>query len=89
MPEIILKFQILIGKNFNIRREPIPIFSDEELRRLTMPVFLFVGAKDIMLHSMETADRMKKLVPNARINILPEGGHSIINLTDTIFEQIK
>ncbi|MCX7747742.1 MAG: alpha/beta hydrolase [Clostridia bacterium] len=89
MPEIILKFQILIGKNFNIRREPIPIFSDEELRHLTMPVFLFVGAKDIMLHSMETADRMKKLVPNARINILPEGGHSIINLTDTIFEQIK
>ncbi|MFZ5643813.1 MAG: alpha/beta fold hydrolase [Bacillota bacterium] len=89
MPEIILKFQILIVKNFNIRREPIPIFSDEELRRLTMPVFLFVGAKDIMLHSMETADRMKKLIPNARINILPEGGHSIINLTDTIFEQIK
>lgn len=89
MPEIILKFQILIGKNFNTRREPIPIFSDEELRGLTMPVFLFVGAKDIMLHSMETADRMEKLVPNARINILPEGGHSIINLTDTIFEQIK
>lgn len=89
MPEIILKFQILIGKNFNIRKEHIPIFSDEELIRLTMPVFLFVGAKDIMLHSIETADRMKKLVPNARINILPEGGHSIINLTDTIFEQIK
>ncbi len=89
MPEIMLKFQILIGKNFNIRRESIPIFSDEELRRLTMPVFLFVGAKDIMLHSMETADRMKKLVPNARINILPEGGHSLTNLTDTIFEQIK
>lgn len=89
MPEIMLKFQILIGKNFNTRREPIPIFSDEELRRLTMPVFLFVGAKDIILHSMETADRMKKLVPNTIINILPEGGHSIINLTDTIFEQIK
>ncbi|HYE11878.1 MAG TPA: alpha/beta hydrolase [Patescibacteria group bacterium] len=89
MPEIILKFQILIGKNFNTRKEPIPIFSDDEIRCLTMPVFLFVGAKDIMLNSMETADRMKKLVPNARINVLPEGGHSIINLTDDILEQIK
>lgn len=89
MPEIFFQFQTLIGKNFNIRKEHIPIFSDEELRRLTMPVFLFVGAKDIMLHSMETADRIKKLVPNARITILPEGGHSLINLTDTIFEQIK
>ncbi|WP_069999030.1 alpha/beta fold hydrolase [Cellulosilyticum sp. I15G10I2] len=89
IPEIILKFQILIGKNFNTRKESIPIFSDDEIRRLTMPVFLFVGAKDIMLHSIETADRMKKLVPSARINILPEGGHSIINLADEILEQIK
>lgn len=89
MPEIMLKFQILIGKNFNIRKEHIPIFSDEEIMRLTMPVFLFVGAKDIMLHSVETSERMGKLVPNARINILPEGGHSLINLTDTILEQIN
>lgn len=89
MPEKILKFQILIGKNFNTRKEPIPIFSDDDIRHLTMPVFLFVGAKDIMLHSLETADRLRKLVPNARINILPECGHSIINVTDMIFEQIN
>lgn len=38
---------------------------------------------------METAHRMKKLIPNVGINILPEGGHSLINLTDTIFEQIN
>ena len=50
-------------------------------------MFLFVGAKDIMLHSMETADRMKKLVPNAKINILPEGGHSLINLADTYLDK--
>lgn len=89
MPEVILKFQVLIGKHFNIRREPIPIFSDDELRRLTMPVFLFVGAKDIILHSMETANRMRRLIPSARINIYPEGGHSIINIVDAILEQIQ
>lgn len=89
MPEVILNYQRLITQNFNSRREPIPIFSDDEISGLTMPVFLFVGAKDIMLHSMETVDRMKKLVPGTRINILPEVGHSIINLTDTILEQIK
>jgi len=44
---------------------------------------------DIMLHSMETADRMKRLVPDTRINILPDRGHSIINLADEILEQIK
>jgi pimeloyl-ACP methyl ester carboxylesterase len=89
MPEIMFKFQMLIGKHFKTRKEPIPIFSDDEIRHLTMPVFLYVGAKDIMLHSLETADRMKKLAPNATINILPDSGHSIINLSDTIAEQIK
>ncbi|MDF2512207.1 MAG: Ndr family protein [Herbinix sp.] len=89
MPEIMLNFQRLVIRNFNTRREPIPIFSDEEIKRLSMPVFLFVGAKDIMLHSMETVTRMKKLVPQARINVLPEGGHSLINLADSILDQIK
>ena len=89
MPEIILKYQALITINFNSRREPIPIFSDDELKRLTMPVFLFVGAKDIILHSIETADRLKRLVPNAKINVLSEAGHSLTNLTDTILEQIN
>jgi len=88
MPEVIFRFQILIGKNFNTRKEHIPIFSDEQLRCLTMPVFLYVGAKDVMIKSMETVERLKKLVPHTKVNILPEGGHSLINLTDTIFEQI-
>jgi pimeloyl-ACP methyl ester carboxylesterase len=89
MPEIILRFQILIGKHFKTRKEPIPIFSDDELKHLTMPVFLFAGANDIMLHSFKTAERMEKLVQNVKINIIPDGGHSLINLTDTILEQIK
>lgn len=89
MPEVMLNYQRLITQNFNSRREPIPIFNDDEIRRLTMPVFLFVGAKDIMLHSIETADRMKKLVPKAIVNVLPEAGHSLINLSDTILEQLS
>lgn len=35
IPEVFFKFQVLMGKNFNIRKEPIPIFTDEEIRRLT------------------------------------------------------
>jgi Predicted hydrolases or acyltransferases (alpha/beta hydrolase superfamily) len=90
MPEIFFKFQILIGKHFNVRREAIPVFTDEELMRLTaMPVFLFVGGKDVLLISAETAERMKKLVPNADINILPDAGHSLTSLTDTIFEKLE
>ncbi|MGL4106679.1 alpha/beta hydrolase [Clostridium sp. LP20] len=84
IPEKMLKYQKLIGKNFNNRTEIIPIFSDEDIKRLNMPTTLFVGLKDIMLHSDKTAKRLERLLPQAKINICPEAGHTIINLTDEI-----
>lgn len=86
IPEAMLKYQKLIGKNFKYRRESIPIFSDDELKLLTMPTVLFVGAKDIMLHSDKTARRLGKLLPRAQINNLPESGHSNVNNVDKIVE---
>lgn len=51
-----------------------------------MPTALFVGGKDIMLHSVKTATRLGNLLPHAKINIQPEAGHSIVNLPDKIME---
>lgn len=79
IPEEMLKYQKLIGKSFNYRRETIPIFSDNELRLLIMPTVLFAGAKDIMLYSDKTAKRLRDLLPQVEINILPEAGHSNVN----------
>ncbi len=84
IPEEMLKYQKLIGRNFNYRREGIPLFSDSELKRLTMPIVLFVGEKDIMFHSAETAKRLGNILPHAKINVLPGAGHVLINLTDKI-----
>ncbi|WP_217266773.1 alpha/beta fold hydrolase [Paenibacillus tianmuensis] len=75
---------MLIGKNFNYRREQIPLFADDELKRLTMSVVLFVGAKDIMLHSAKTAKRLGSLLPHARIQILPDAGHVLTHLAAQI-----
>ncbi len=84
LPEAVLEYQKLIGKNFNYRREGIPLFPDGELRRLTMPVALFVGEKDAMFHSLQTAKRLESILPHANINILPGAGHTLINLVDRI-----
>jgi len=84
IPEEMLRYQQLIGKNFNFRREMIPLYTDEELKRLDMPVILFVGDKDIMIHSRMTASRLGRLVPRASINVLPGVGHAVINLTKRI-----
>lgn len=89
IPEIILNYQRLITQSFNTRKEAIPPFSDDELRCLTMPVHVYVGENDILLRSLETAERVKKLVPNAKVTVLPEVGHSLIHLTDSILEQLR
>lgn len=89
LPEVALQYQKLIGKNFNFRREVIPLFSDLELKQLAMPVILFVGEKDIMLHSVATANRLRNLLPHAKINVLPGAGHTLINLTEQIISFLK
>lgn len=63
-----------------------PLFFDDELKLLTMPTVLFVGAKDIMLHSDKTAKCLGNLLPHAQINILPKAGHSNVNDVDKIIE---
>ncbi|GGE57269.1 alpha/beta fold hydrolase [Priestia taiwanensis] len=86
IPKEILTYQKLITKHFNFRKETIPLFSDDELRKLTISVALFVGAKDIMIHSAKTAKRLKSLVEYATINVLPDEGHSLVNQGEAIRE---
>jgi pimeloyl-ACP methyl ester carboxylesterase len=75
--------------NFNYRREVIPLFSDNEIKRLTMPTILFMGEKDIMFRSAKTANRLENLLPQGKINIIPGAGHVLINLTNNIIPFIE
>ncbi|KPU43565.1 carboxylesterase YbfK [Oxobacter pfennigii] len=86
IPEEFLKYQKLVGENFNYRREMMPLFEDSELRKLAMPVTMYVGGKDVIFHSEKSAKRLGNLVSHAKINILPEAGHAIINKSDKISE---
>lgn len=86
MPKIMLDYQKLIAKHFNFRKEVIPLFSDDELKKLTMPVSLFVGAKDVMFYSEKTAKRLGLLIDHAKINFIADEGHSIVNQGDEIRE---
>jgi pimeloyl-ACP methyl ester carboxylesterase len=84
VPEEVHRYQKLIGNNFNFRKELLPIFADGEIRRLTMPVTLFAGDQDIVFHTDQMMKRLERLVPEAKINILPGAGHALIHLTEKI-----
>ncbi|KJY28432.1 alpha/beta fold hydrolase [Streptomyces sp. NRRL S-495] len=54
-----------------------PVFSDEELRRLRTPALFLLGARSAMHDSRKVADRLGKLVPTARVEIVPGAGHAL------------
>jgi len=89
IPDIILNYQKLIALFFNSRQEIVPIFTDDELKNLTMPCILFVGGKDIMLYSDETLKRFLDVVPHAERVMLEDKGHSLAGLADDIMEFLK
>jgi len=72
-----MNFVSLIQEHFRPRRVKLPVFSDDALRRLDMPVLAIVGARDVLLDSAETKSRLERHVPQAEVVFLPETGHFI------------
>jgi len=68
---------LLISKHFRHRREPVPIFSDEDLKRLTMPLLAIVGARDALLDAHGTNRRLSEFAPGATVRVLPDCGHVV------------
>jgi pimeloyl-ACP methyl ester carboxylesterase len=73
------QFLTLIGRHFNYRMGSPPLFSDEALQRLSMPVLFIAGEKDALLNTPQTAARLQKLLPRLTANIIKADGHATIN----------
>ncbi|RCX19409.1 pimeloyl-ACP methyl ester carboxylesterase [Anaerobacterium chartisolvens] len=89
IPQVIMDYQKLIGQSFNFRREKVPLFTDAELTRVTIPSLLLVGKKDVMFHSIKTAHRYSSLVPHAKVTVLQEEGHTLVGLVDDILAFLR
>ena len=72
-------FMDVIMTHFRARIGAQPMFTDDELRRLTMPVLLIGGARDAILPSEKTAARLSSLLPHLEAHLLPEAGHALID----------
>lgn len=80
-----MEYLLLLQQNFIYRKEPIPIFTDKELVKLTMPVALIVGKNDIMIDSHDTQQRLNILLKNFTSYFIPNGGHSLGSQYKTIY----
>ena len=74
----------LISNNFSPFMGTVPVFSDEELKRLINPMMIIIGGKDVLINSRITAQRVKNALPNARVILLPDAGHGLIDQRERI-----
>lgn len=80
----ILDALVLTFTHFRPRTEKLPIFGDDALRALPMPVLVIAGARDAMFDTAGTARRVRTHVPDATVTVLPHTGHAIWGQTPAI-----
>lgn len=79
-------FMLLIAKHFRPRRVTLPVFGDDDLARLDMPVLAVVGGRDRVIDSRETRQRLGRAVPQAEVRLLPDAGHLLIDQTEPVLD---
>ncbi len=89
MPEEVIRFGRTVMENFNPRMEKLHVFSDEELRKLTMPALFIGGDKDAILMTVKTAGRLTDILPHIETDVRKGAGHVIINCAEEISEFLK
>ena len=67
-------------EHYRARRDNLPPLSDEELRRVAMPVLLIGGEQDALLNMRGTRERLARLLPDFRAHIIPDAGHAVLGV---------
>lgn len=82
----VLDFMNLMQSAVNSRMDKEYIFSDEELKKLTMPVLFIGGAHDVIRNSEKIETRFAALLTDFESYIDTEKGHVLIDLATPIQE---
>jgi pimeloyl-ACP methyl ester carboxylesterase len=86
IPREVTDFINLILENFNPMAGALPIYKDDQLRRLHIPVLSIMGEDDVTVDANMTAQRLSELVPGADVRIIKNCGHVVLNSADTIMQ---
>lgn len=84
VPDGVTEAMTVIMRHFRQRIEILPLFSDEELSRLSMPVLLVAGMRDPLRNAKRIAERMRGFVPSLSTDLVREGGHALSNTVASI-----
>lgn len=85
----VAEFTTLIFRNMKTRTDKFPVFRDEDLRKLTMPVMAILAGRDVFIDSPRVKARLERNASNVSIRYLPDARHAITNQTKPILEFLR
>ncbi len=88
IPKEVLEFMNLIVLSYN-PIDYLPVYADNQLQKLTMPVLFIDGENDVIIDAQQSAQRLSHLVPSAEIHLLGNCGHLITNSIEYIIPFLK
>jgi pimeloyl-ACP methyl ester carboxylesterase len=69
---------VLGAKHFRSQIKVLPgVFSDAELRQITVPTLLLLGAQEVIYDPRAASHRAKRLIPNIKVEIIPNSSHGL------------
>ena len=54
-------------------------FKDDELKKLTMPVLLLIGDKEVLYNSKAAIDRAKRVLPDVDAELIRDCNHAVVS----------
>lgn len=79
LPADLDDYVTLTMREFTPRMDMLPLFSDEKLRRLTMPTLVLVGSEDQLRSPAPLITRMCRLLPRVTAEEVPGASHALMN----------
>lgn len=79
IPDGVEEITLVLMSNFRARVGTLPLFADDELRRLIMPTLLLGGDEDALRDLDRIAARLRTLLPDLTVAILPGAGHALLD----------
>ena len=82
-PEVSAYFRVM-AKGFLPRQGVPPLFTDEEIRRLTMAVLVIIGSRDALIDGPASIERIARLLKHAETRLEEGVGHAVTGVSGII-----
>jgi pimeloyl-ACP methyl ester carboxylesterase len=66
---------VMVYQTFRQSRRRPPLFTDDELRQIRVPVLLLYGAQEVVYDLTAVRDRVARLPANFHLDVIPDAGH--------------